>query len=561
MSLPLNQVVLGDCVEVMAGWPADSIDLVVTSPPYWGLRDYGSETFLVWGGDPECEHEWTEITKHRSAGGPQVPQSINPRNISVVVAQRDNISNFCYKCGAWRGSLGLEPHPQMFIDHLVEICQEIKRVLKPSGTFWLNLGDTYCGSWGNYGAREGKQRAQNVEKLNRKGQPAQNLRVPQSYTEKSGWLQPKQLLGMPWRVAIALQHDGWVLRNDIIWHKPNHMPSSVKDRLTNAYEHVFLFAKARRYYFDLDAIRKPFSKGTFLRIRQPNIDNQPGGSKTLALRGGKPQSGNASRPIDMAQELSRKIASGEITGKNPGDVWKIDKPIISNSRKELHGPTYRRHQIKIKGGQAIGLHPLGKNPGDVLSGSKYLEQEHPHSIRVKGGHTGDYTHPRGKNPGDLWRIPTHPFPAAHFATFPPTLIEPIIKAGSPRWICSKCGKPRIRITEPTPEYAKKLGKSVHNHKDDLKRGMRYDKVYNAEYMTTGWSDCGCGESWNPGVVLDPFCGSGTALRVARRLGRHFIGIDIVPEYVEMAHRRIRGDKYREPPKGVVQLDKIMEADR
>jgi len=601
VNLPLNQVVLGDCVEVMKTWPEYSIDLVVTSPPYWGLRDYGSETVQIWGGRPDCEHEWGEslpaaISRHTNTGFEERSKE-NFRgggHKTVAIAEKyrpSEAGQFCSKCGAWGGSLGLEPHPQMFIDHLVEICREIKRVLKPSGTFWLNLGDTYYGSGGKGGQYE--------KFMPDKGQPDH---YRQNSKTRSNWLQPKQKLMMPSRVAIALQHDGWILRNDIIWYKPNHMPSSVKDRLTAAYEHVFLFAKARRYYFDLDAIRKPFSEGTFLRIRQPNIDNQPGGPKTLALRGGKPQSGNASRPIDMAQELSRKIASGEITGKNPGDVWEIDNPIISNSRKELHGPTYRRHQIKINGGQAIGLHPLGKNPGDlweieeenltkhdrsvgrinrsytdplhtkashpkgknpgdVLSGSKYLEQEHPHSIRVKGGHTGDYTHPRGKNPGDLWRIPTHPFPAAHFATFPPTLIEPIIKAGSPRWICSKCGKPRIRITEPTPEYAKKLGKSVHNHKDDLKRGMRYDKVYNAEYMTTGWSDCGCGESWNPGVVLDPFCGSGTALRVARRLGRRFIGIDIVPEYVEMAHRRIRGDKYREPPKGVVQLDKIMEADR
>ncbi|GAH70041.1 unnamed protein product [marine sediment metagenome] len=117
-------------------------------------------------------------------------------------------------------------------------------------------------------------------------------------------------------------------------------------------------------------------------------------------------------------------------------------------------------------------------------------------------------------------------------------------------MCSKCGEPRTRISEPSPEYAEKLGKSVHDHKDDLKRGMRYDQVLDAEYVTVGWSDCGCGEPWAGGVVFDPFCGSGTALRVARRLGRRFIGIDIVPEYVEMSLRRIRGGKYREPPEGV-----------
>ena len=445
MTLPINQVVIGDCTEVMQGWPAGSIDLVVTSPPYWGLRDYGSETVRIWGGDPACEHEWVDdSTKFGNmGGGEENRKEVWDSNMRDKLPKR----NFCVHCGAWRGSLGLEPHPQLFIDHLVEICREIRRVLKPSGTFWLNLGDTFYGSGGKGGQYE--------KFMPDKGQPDH---YRQSSKTRSNWLQPKQKLMMPARVAIALQHDGWILRSDIIWHKPNHMPSSVKDRLTTAYEHVFLFAKARRYYFDLDAIRIPH----------------------------------------------QGIASGNI------------------ERKYLADPRQ--------------------------FGEEHYGRSIPWEPTVKG-----------KNPGDVWRIPTTPFPGAHFATFPPKLIAPIIKAGSPRWICSRCGKPRTRITEPTPEYAEKLGKSVHDHKDDLKRGMRYDKVYNAEYMTTGYSDCGCGEDWKPGIVLDPFCGSGTALRVARRLGRRFIGIEIVPEYVEMAYRRIRGDKYREPPEGVVPLDQFMEA--
>ena len=482
MSLPLNQVINGDCTEIMRTWPADSIDLVVTSPPYWGLRDYGVETVRVWGDLPECGHEWGEslpatLSDHKNIGFAERSRE-NFRGggyKTVAIAEKhlpSEAGQFCSKCGAWRGSLGLEPHPQLFIDHLVEICREIRRVLKPSGTFWLNLGDTYFSGAGksrNPGgdSKRGMDRVQPASSPNR------------TAVQDGAWLQPKQKLMMPARVAIALQHDGWILRSDIIWHKPNHMPSSVKDRLTTAYEHVFLFAKARRYYFDLDAIRKPFSEGTFLRIRQPNIDNQPGGPKTLTLRGESPESGNASRPIDMAQELSRKIASGEITGKNPGDVWSI---------------------------------------------------------------------------------PTTPFPGAHFATFPAKLITPIIKAGSPRWICSRCGKPRVRIKEPTPAYAKKLGKSVHDHKDDLKRGMRYDTVINAEYMTTGWSDCGCDVGWKPGVVLDTFGGSGTVGQVARRLGRRFILIEIIPEYCKMAEQRVRG-RYKPTPTGVVPLDQIMEAEK
>ncbi len=492
MSLPVNQIVVGDCTEVMQAWPADSIDLVVTSPPYWSLRDYGSETVRIWGGDPGCEHEWMKTPpprKRKEADIKNLDSKQATMRGSAYDAQEGNV---CVKCGAWRGSLGLEPHPQLFIDHLVEICREIKRVLKSSGTFWLNLGDTYYGGGGSnpqpkapIGLKALPKFLKTCEQCiktfygNHRQRFCSDSCGGVDNTKNEGWLQPKQKLMMPARVAIALQHDGWILRSDIIWHKPNHMPSSVKDRLTCAYEHVFLFAKARRYYFDLDAIRKPFALGTFLRIRQPNIANQPGGPKTLTLRGESPESGNASRPIDMAQELSRKIASGAITGKNPGDVW---------------------------------------------------------------------------------RVPTTPFPGAHFATFPRKLIEPIVKAGSPRWICSRCGKPRTRITEPTPAYAEQLGKSVHDHKDDLQRGMRYDKVLNAEYLTTGWSDCGCEAGWTPGVVLDPFGGSGTVGQVARRLGRSFILIEIIPEYCKMAEQRVRG-RYKPTPKGVVPLDQIMEAEK
>ena len=513
----------------------------------WGLRDYGEETVRIWGGLPECEHEWSvKGTPPRKRSKKDIvnldSKQATYRDISSAYESSEIKSDFCSKCGAWRGSLGLEPHPQMFIDHFVGICREIKRVLKPTGTFWLNLGDSYYGSGGAGGDY-------NPGGL-REGQP----RYKQSSTARSNWLQPKQKLMIPARVAIALQHDGWLLRSDIIWHKPNAMPSSVKDRLSNDYEHVFLFVKNNEaiywvdrftgqltaskpiqyyvhdetgvkrldrpkrdmdngwfnengtakfkyawqghdYYFDLDAIRQPHSVSTIQRITQPNVMNQPGGDKQRVLRG--EGGGNASRSADMVKSLAKKMTKHDIAVGRIGNFSYTD--------------------------------PL---------------------------HTKEY-HPKGKNPADVWRIPTRPFPGAHFATFPPKLIEPIIKAGSPRWICSKCRKPRERITEPTPEYADKLGKSVHDHKDDLKRGMRYDTVLNAEYVTTGWSDCGCGEKWIGGVVLDPFGGSGTVGKVARKLGRRFILIEIIPEYCKMARQRIRG-KYKPAPEGVTPFTKDIE---
>lgn len=478
--LPLNKVVCGDCVEVMRTWPAESIDLVVTSPPYWGLRDYGAETIRIWGGDPECEHEWIEDdTKFRYRGNEGLPKYIRTDTGKPTGGgkkhpqikndlEMTNPREFCFECGAWRGSLGLEPHPQMFIDHLVEIFSEVKRVLKPTGTFWLNLGDTYFTGAGK-SRNPGGDSKRGIDKV----QPASSPN--RTAVQDGAWLQPKQKLMMPSRVAIALQHDGWILRNDIIWDKPNHMPSSVKDRLTNAYEHVFLFAKARRYYFDLDAIRQPHASSSIDRVRQI-LEGQHGGEKERAY---------------------------------------VDENII----------------------------PAGGNMKQISKILKRLKKN------VEIG--------KGKNPGDVWRVPTTPFKGAHFATFPSKLIEPIIKAGSPTWICSKCGKPRKRITEPTPEYAEKLGKSVHDHKDDLKRGMRYDKVLNAEYETVGWSDCGCGEKWVGGVVMDPFGGTGTVGQVARRLGRRFIIIEINPEYARIAEQRVRG-KYRPRPEGVSPLTQFSQ---
>jgi len=349
--LPLNTVQCGDCREVMATFPADSIDLVVTSPPYWGLRDYGH-----------------------------------------------------------KDQLGLESHPQLYIDHLVEICREIKRVIKPRGSFWLNLGDTYCHKGGN--ASGGNENSS----LGEKHIAAQ--RRARYNGELSNWLQPKQLLGIPWRVATALQDDGWILRNCVIWFKPNHMPESVRDRLTKSYEFFFFFVKQRKYYFDLDAIREP------------------------------------------VQTENRDYLQQDYNGKYKET---IDHETLGSPRAR-----YNRN----------------KTPGMNIA-------EYRTSRRELGLPEGNIN---GKNPGDVWEVNTHPFPGSHFAVFPPDLIEPIIKSSSP------------------PN----------------------------------------------GTILDPFAGSGTALRVARKLGRKFIGIELNPEYAAMCERRVRADTYTSPPEGVPTLWEALE---
>src|SRR5215472_5320862 len=221
-------VYLGDAREVMADLPAESVDCVVTSPPYWGLRDFGVPP-TVWGGKPECRHRWGALMRGRR--GDLLPADVSPRSARVGLTDHQDDAatkggRMCADCGAWRGSLGLEPSPSLFVGHLVEIFRGVRRLLKPTGTVWLNLGDTFFHAGKVRGARE------------------------------SG-LKPKDLIGIPWRTALALQADGWWLRSDLIWCKPNPVPEPARDRPVRAHEFVFLLSRQPRYYYDAEAVREP----------------------------------------------------------------------------------------------------------------------------------------------------------------------------------------------------------------------------------------------------------------------------------------------------------------
>ena len=204
-----NRIIIGNCLESLKRIEDNSIQSIVTSPPYWGLRNYGIEP-TIWGGDANCQHQWDL----------QPPRRVrNESDVSNGTKQKTNkgsIHNLhetqkCKLCGAWLGVLGDEPTPKLFVDHFSLITKELWRVLKDDGTFWLNLGDTYA---------------------------------------------EKSLVGVPWRVALRLKDDGWYLRQDIIWAKPNPMPESVKDRCTKAHEYIFLLTKNSRYYYDYEAIKE-----------------------------------------------------------------------------------------------------------------------------------------------------------------------------------------------------------------------------------------------------------------------------------------------------------------
>lgn len=212
----------GHVLDVLRCLDDESVHAVITSPPYWGLRDYAVPP-VVWGGSPECSHHWSEPTGyvgHRGERG-QVPKTKWPSNRSYP-QHTGTAQATCERCGAWRGQLGQEPTPGLFVEHLVEVFREVRRVLRRDGTLWVVLGDTY----------------------------ATSSRAPDR-------LKPKDLVGVPWAVALALRDDGWWLRADVIYAKANSMPESVQDRPTRSHEYVFLLARSERYYYDAHAIAEP----------------------------------------------------------------------------------------------------------------------------------------------------------------------------------------------------------------------------------------------------------------------------------------------------------------
>lgn len=232
----------------------NSIQCVVTSPPYWGLRKYAGEQDLIWGGDKECRHEWGEqiISKPNDSNRGTMEWSTGGNPAAKVEGQKVDQGQYCKVCGAWRGGYGLEPTPELYVQHSVEILREIKRVLRPDGVCFWNCGDSYFSQPGN--GRGGGEKLDGG--------------IPHySSSRREGNLKPKDLCLIPFRVAIAAQSDGWWVRSDIIWLKNNPMPESVRDRPTESHEHILMLTKSATYYWDQEAVREPSLTDTETKTR------------------------------------------------------------------------------------------------------------------------------------------------------------------------------------------------------------------------------------------------------------------------------------------------------
>lgn len=375
--MSLDTVVCADALDYLRTLPDESVNCIITSPPYYGLRDYGAD-----------------------------------------------------------GQLGLEDTPAAYVERLVAVFREIRRVLRPDGVCWLNLGDSYAGSGrGLMGDGTPSDRGDAKQGTNR-GTTVGVFNKPDW-----GGLAPKNLIGIPWRVAFALQDDGWILRSDVIWHKPNTMPESVTDRPTKAHEYVFMLTRAARYWYDAEAVSEQSS------------DNSHGGG-------------------------------------------------------QAHVERYMQQSGRNDGSRAMGIVTATRNRRSV------------------------------------WTVATEPTPFAHFATFPQKLIEPMVLAGCPARVCATCGAPWERVVERSAD------------KVNLREGQQQQRRANGaqtggtERVTLGVTEhvkretigfrpsCTCDADTRPGIVLDPFMGSGTTALVARRLGRHFLGCDVNAEYVALANERL-----------------------
>lgn len=236
-------ILQGDCIESMRTLEAGSVHCCVTSPPYYGLRDYGTAEWE--GGDHDCDHI------ERLARGDSGESREGFHGSTITHEQAIQYKHTCPKCGAKRVDLqiGLEPTMKEYIAKMVEVFREVRRVLRDDGTLWLNLGDSY--------STHPPVRGQEKQRLDgRTASVARETAISRTRKEKMGGLPEKNLMGIPWRVAFALQDDGWYLRQDIIWHKPNPMPESVTDRCTKAHEYIFLLSKQPKYYCDMEAIKE-----------------------------------------------------------------------------------------------------------------------------------------------------------------------------------------------------------------------------------------------------------------------------------------------------------------
>lgn len=315
----------GHVIDLLRELPAGSVQTAFTSPPYHGLRFYGTPP-QVWGGDPSCQHVYRSTPPRRNYDDSMVKNSPKQRSNRGTL-HTEVFGGVCVTCGAWRGELGLEPTPELYIEHLCDVIDEFKRVLRDDGTLWLNLGDSYVGGGRGSGIKKDGEQTLSSKQY---WENNQNGEVPRS--RPFGVYKNKDLEGVPWAVAFELRRRGWYLRSAIVWVKGieredadngesrttvNGMPHSVHDRPTDAYEMIFLLTKSRDYFYDNNAVRQPLAESS---IAESKVAYR--GEATKDYDGTRAQNPSDAKR-SMAAGIARRREMGLIEGANLRNVWII----------------------------------------------------------------------------------------------------------------------------------------------------------------------------------------------------------------------------------------------
>ncbi len=520
---------IGNVIDKLKTIPTESVDCIITSPPYYCLRKYKAPD-VVWGGDPNCEHEWIEQLvsllhdNRNNLVGTQ--EEVHNASGTTFIKKYDSINaGKCSKCSAWSGQLGLEPDYHMYLDHLLMITAELKRVLKPTGTLWWNMGDSYNGN------KEGKT----DKKVSDYVKDAQDGLVKNA----SSSILIKSLMQLPTRFAIRMADEqNWILRNNIIWHKRNHMPSSVKDRLTNSYESIFFFTKQKRYFFNLDAIRVPNKVVGVTDMRPPGILRQKLYKNSAYNKSDDPHLAQFQKPHSGYYNYDGQARFNTL-GKNPGDVLEL----TTQPFKGAHFAVFPRKlpEFCIKAGCPEEICSVcGKPKVNVYEPLIYsdsgkdevvLSDNSPYSIKERKGTVS------------FRKLPN----IEKFKIFLKQLKQEI----------------NITIDEMESKMQSQAphhwfnGESFPSKEEWLKFKLLfsinetpYDEFLTKEYfkpaeklaspkiMIGTTPTCNCNATFKPGVVLDPFAGSGTTMLAAKQLNRSAIGIEISLEYTKLIKKRL-----------------------
>lgn len=510
-----NTIICGDCRIALADMPA-IFNCCISSPPYWSLRDYGLEP-SIWDGDEKCGHKFDlSAPPRRNRKEADVVDKASKEATNKGSPYDARNTQFCSLCGAWKGCLGLEPTPELFIKHLCDIYDQVKRVMRKDGTVWVNLGDSYgCGKGQSGQANPEKQAARFADgkSINRdyhqlggqgKTRPSDaNIGIP-----------AKSLVGIPEMFVLEMQRRGWIRRATNIWVKglsfcENYsgscMPDSAKDRPNkNGFEYIYLFTKSNdtSYWVHLRKCR--------IAGRKPKPDY-------IYIHKNTQQEYDYRPPIK-----SRKLFKKLWTRRN---LWEGRDYWFEMQYEEMGESNAERPRMG-QGQQTIYKQKRGDSK--VCGFREVPPGQSPHSAKDKM--RSEFGSPLGRQFRNVWLINPQPCKEAHFATFPEKLVEICLKAGCPEFVCTKCGKARGKVYEQgkliagrkqDAQYAKNaLDKDLRtvrdkgwNTEDKFCPGMSYEQNFK------GYTDCGCNADWRPGLVLDMFrwlwdCRSGSCKNAA-----------------------------------------------